>query len=251
MEKPRIKRLRIFAGTNGAGKTSLYNYLVNEGRFNQYFHINADGIARDIPVGFDAGVFPFSWTEDELYEFLYRSPFQQLLATPLRSMIKISNKEISLKNAASGDVTYLCAALAEFLRQKIFASNSSFSFESVFSHPSKVDEILAAKNADFITYLYIVATPDPFINIHRIKNRVENGGHNVPEEKTKGRYYKTMENIKTAFLLADRVYFFDNSKSMENTTYKYFAEKRNNKLTLTSDEIPQWFDKYILSGIKN
>jgi len=133
MEKPRIKRLRIFAGPNGAGKTSLYNYLVNEGRFNHYFHINADGIARDIPVGFDLGVFPFNWTEDELYDFLYRSPFQQLLSTPLRAMIKMSNKEISLKNAASGDVTYLCAALAEFVRQKMFASNSSFSFESVFS----------------------------------------------------------------------------------------------------------------------
>jgi predicted ABC-type ATPase len=250
MEKPRIKRLRIFAGPNGAGKTSLYNYLISEGRFNQYFHINADAIAREIPVGFDMGVFPFNWTEDELHEFLYRSPFQQLVPLPLYKMIKTNNKEIALKNTASGDVTYLCAALAEFVRQKMFCASSSFSFETVFSHPSKIDEIATATKAGFITYLYIIATPDPFINIHRVQNRVENGGHNVPEEKIMARYYKTMENIALAFLLADRVYFFDNSKSTAKTTYIYFAEKRDNKLTLVSDEIPQWFNTYILSRIE-
>jgi predicted ABC-type ATPase len=250
MEAARTKRLRIFAGPNGAGKTSLYNYLINEGRFKQYFHINSDAIARDIPVGFDSGIFPFNWTEDELYQFLDSSPFQQLLSIPLRAMIKISNKEISLKDAVTNDITYLCAALAEFLRQKMIASNSSFSFESVFSHPSKIDAVRAAKIAGFITYLYIIATPDPFINIQRIKNRVENGGHNVPEEKTRERYYKTMENIRAAFLLADRVYFFDNSKSDANEAYTYFAEKRDNKITLTSDAIPQWFNTNILSGIE-
>jgi predicted ABC-type ATPase len=131
----------------------------------------------------------------------------------------------------------------------MFEADSSFSFETVFSHPSKVDELKTAKERGFITYLYVVATEDPVINLKRVKNRVRRGGHNVPDDKVVERYRRTMENIATGFPLADRVYFFDNSASSETGAYQYFAEKRNNRLTLTGNTVPAWFEKNILSKL--
>jgi predicted ABC-type ATPase len=107
-----------------------------------------------------------------------------------------------------------------------------------------------ARERGFITYLYVIATDDPDINLERVRNRVERGGHNVPEEKIKKRYLRTMENISGAFLLARRVYFFDNSSSKESEAYRYFAEKRDDQLYITGNSTPAWFEKNILSKIE-
>lgn len=58
-------------------------------------------------------------------------------------------------------------------------SDSSFSFESVFSHPSKIDELINAKRKQYKIYLYFIATEAPSINTERVSNRVQLGGHDV------------------------------------------------------------------------
>jgi predicted ABC-type ATPase len=125
--------------------------------------------------------------------------------------------------------------------------DSSFSYETVFSHPSKIEDLKTAAEKKFITYLYVISTGNPEINLERVKNRVERGGHAVPEEKIRERFRRTMDNLYAAFLLADRVYFFDNSSAAETRTYQYFAEKRDDRLLITGNSVPAWFEKNILA----
>ena len=49
---------------------------------------------------------------------------------------------------------------------------------------------------------------------------------------------------------ADQVYFFDNSES-GLTSYQDFAECRNGKITIETDEVPEWFDTYVLKKLEN
>ena len=99
----------------------------------------------------------------------------------------------------------------------------------------------------FKIYLYFIATSDPLINVHRVKNRVENGGHDVPDEKIHNRFYRTMNNLYAAFKIADRAYFFDNSKEKINGSFDFFAEKNAERLYLTNNRsVPQWLDEYLL-----
>ncbi|GHT95780.1 hypothetical protein FACS1894141_5030 [Spirochaetia bacterium] len=247
----RIKRLRIFAGPNGSGKSTLYDYLVKTHVFNSYFHINPDFIARDLPVSFNLDNWPIPVTENEMGDFLDASPFQALVPFRLSETIVLHNSAIVLKDRAFRDISYLAAALADFLRNKMLESDSSFSFESVFSHPSKIDEIEAAKKAGYKTYLYFIATSDPLINLQRVQNRVECGGHDVPEAKVRERYYRTMDNCYKAFLLADRVFFFDNSTLNLSGSYEFFAEKTGGKLHIVSPQTaPQWFGEYVLKKMQ-
>jgi predicted ABC-type ATPase len=178
----RIKRLRIFAGPNGSGKTSVYDYLLKINAFNMYYHINPDSIARDISVGFDFANWPFVFSERDLHNFFDNSPFRKLVPDIENEFI-IYDGKIKLKNKNTENLTYLCAAIGAFLRKKMLESNSSFSYETVFSHSSKIDEIVDAKNAGFICYLYVVATEDAAVNLDRVKSRVLRGGHDVPEKK--------------------------------------------------------------------
>ena len=242
----RIKRLRIFAGPNGSGKSTLYKYLIQINAFNSYYHINPDLIAKDLAVSLNLDNWPIDFSFNDLISYLKLSPFQALVNYEISELLYFKDRRIALKDPSFND-SYLAAAISDFLRYKMIQSDSSFSFESVFSHDSKIKEIEIAKKANFKIYFYFISTSDPSINFQRIKNRVETGGHDVPNVKINDRYYRTMNNLYEAFKLSDRAYLFDNSSEKSNGSFDFFVEKNENNIYLSnSDFIPQWFDEYLL-----
>ena len=166
-----IKCLRVFAGPNGSGKSTLYNYLIQINACHSYYHINPDLIARDLGVSLNLDNWPINFSHDELSRFLEMSPYNVLAGFSLSEAVTYHERRISLKNNSFNN-NYLAAAIADFLRLKMLQSDSSFSFESVFSHVSKIHEIENAKKANFKIYLYFVTTLNPLINMQRVKNRV-------------------------------------------------------------------------------
>jgi predicted ABC-type ATPase len=246
------KRIRVFAGPNGSGKSTLYNYLTQINAFHSYYHINPDMIAKDLNVSLNLDNWPIDFSYKELTRFLKESPFQSKVNFDLSDALIYQERRISLKDPSFGNNTYLSAVIANFLRIKMLKSDSSFSFESVFSHESKIQELKSAKKAHFKIYLYFITTSDPLINLQRVKNRVENGGHDVPSDKIHARYFNTMNNLYQAFKLADRAYLFDNSKEKVSGSFGFFAEKNENQLYLSEpDSVPQWFGKYIMETFVN
>ncbi|MFV0184858.1 hypothetical protein OBK25_09030 [Empedobacter falsenii] len=109
------------------------------------------------------------------------------------------------------------------------------------SHPSKLDEIMDAKKKGFTTYMYFVCIEDPLINISRIENRVEKGGHPVPEEKVVKRYHSTLNNLFPALKLVDKAYIFDNSTQ----EMRLFAQVKKSELEIMNDKVPNWFIKLL------
>ena len=244
-----VKRLRIFAGPNGSGKSTLYNYLIQIKAFNSYYHINPDLVAKDLTVSLNLDNWPIEYSSNELISYLKLSPFQTLVDYNIADLLDFKDRRIMLKDPSFND-NYLAAAISDFLRYKMIQSNSSFSFESVFSHDSKIKEIEIAKKANFKIYFYFISTSDPFINLQRIKNRVETGGHDVPAGKISERYFRTMNNLYTAFRLSDRAYLFDNSSEKSNNSFNLFVEKKGNDIYLAnSNLVPQWFDEFLLKRI--
>ena len=243
------KRLRVFAGPNGSGKSTLYNYLTQIKAFNTYYHINPDLIADDLAVSLNLYNWPIDFSFTELVHFLEESPFKEMAGYNLAEAIAYDKHGISQKDT-TGNNSYLAAAIADFLRIKMLQSNSSFSFESVFSHVSKIHELEKAKEENFRIYLYFITTSNPLINLQRIKNRAKSGGHDVSAEKIRTRYSRTMNNLYNVFRLADKAYFFDNSKEKINGSFDFFAEKNGDKLFLyDSDSVPQWFEESIIKQL--
>ena len=134
--------------------------------------------------------------------------------------------------------SYHASMLADFLRQKLIAGRVPFSFETVMSHPDKVQVLQAARLAGFRTYLYYVATIDPEINVARVRLRVSQGGHDVPQDKIVDRYARSLELLREAIRHTDRAYFFDNSAAEP----WFFAEVTAGRIIeLQSNEMPKWF----------
>jgi len=126
--------------------------------------------------------------------------------------------------------SYEGALISAFLRHHLQESRIDFCFETVMSHPSKIEEIKEAKQKGYKTYLYFICIDDPEVNVSRVENRVSKGGHNVALEKISSRYYNTLSNLLPMIENVDKCYLFDNSSE----EYKLIAKISENKLSLVN-----------------
>lgn len=143
---------------------------------------------------------------------------------------------------------YLGSLVADFIRDKLTGSDISlFSFETVFSHKSKIEFMERAKQKGWELYLYFISTSDSAINQGRVKERVEKGQHAVPEDKIIERYIRANNFLYDALKLCRRAYIFDNSN--ENSTL--IVEKNSDgQIEIKCKEpLPQWIDTYLFSKI--
>lgn len=130
-------------------------------------------------------------------------------------------------------------------RTKLLKAGRGIAFETVFSHGSKLEFLIDAKNAGYFIRLFFVGTESPEINIQRVKERVSNGGHDVPPEKIRSRYTRSLANLIPGIEIADRVYVFDNSVDREEAVL--FAKTSDGLLKKTYAAIPDWAAPMIAS----
>jgi predicted ABC-type ATPase len=133
---------------------------------------------------------------------------------------------------------------AEKIRNFYVSGGISFSFESVFSNPDKLKFLRHAQESGFKIVFTYVGTKSPDINILRVKKRVSEGGHDVPDEKIRSRYQKSLENLSEAFEIADKAYIFDNSEDKPTLILR----KLNGVIDCYVSP-PDWVDTYLLKKI--
>ncbi|MEA2119693.1 zeta toxin family protein [Halovibrio sp. HP20-50] len=129
------------------------------------------------------------------------------------------------------------------IRDQLIASRISFTFETVMSSKDKIQVLQAARHAGFKNYLYYIATDDPAINVQRVRNRVNIGGHPVPEDKIRQRYYRSLDLLLSAIKLTDRAFIFDNSGHEAIWLVEINPE---GEIEPRVEELPDWFYKRII-----
>lgn len=249
------KRFRVFAGPNGSGKSSLYDFLVKQKYFAERLDVNADKIAKDLKQKrFSVKDWPISCSMDEFLSSASRNtrPCNDITIDYIQKRMELEKGLFTWKGKKDyKTINTIAAYLVDYLTAKMLETDSTFFYETVFSHKSKLQLLQEAKNKGFKVYLYFVSTQNKTINWERVKSRVKQGGHRVSKKKIFSRYYNSLENLYPALKIADRVYFFDNSESGK-TSYLNFAECRKGKISFTDgiDEVPEWFYKYVLEKAK-
>ena len=235
-------RLRMLAGPNGSGKSTLAAQLSSDYAVNLYRFVNADLLFAEV-VQSHRTACPFSIDNAELVEFVAQSTYPREYKRPFESGEIYIDEEDYLHFSANGINSYSVAIVADFFKEQYLKHRISFSFETVFSHPAKIDILKRAQAAGFKTYMYFVATENPVINVNRIKERVALGGHDVPEEKTRSRYLRCMEQVRYSLPYLNRAYFFDNSTQQSLYLAEYESEVG---FTLHSELLPSWFRRFVL-----
>lgn len=240
----RVPRLRVFAGPNGSGKSTI-KAQVDDALWGQF--VNADNIEAQLQAsgGFDFSVWNIQTDADELRAFFKSSWVSAKRPDWARD---VDAMQFSETRVFVGDVpinSYLATVIADFTREKLLKQSESFTFETVMSDKSKVAFMERARLAGYRTYLYYVATRDPDINISRVANRVQQGGHAVPAEKIRERYTRSLDLLLPALRASDRAYLWDNS----GDSAVCFAEFDANRLMIRSSPQPQWFQTFVLDKL--
>lgn len=234
----------MFAGPNGSGKSTLKSILPPK---LLGVYINADEIERDIRLkGFlDFDDWSITAEAHEILAFFHESI---LLRGKALDQLEFADNRLTF---SGGQVdSYFASTAGEWIRNKLMREKVSFTFETVMSHPGKLELLKQAQRIGYRTYLYYIATDDPAINVARVHYRVSQGGHAVPDDKVVSRYYRSLDLLLTAIRHTHRAYIFDNSGQGQG--HALLAEITDgHELVMRSDLMPAWFKQAVWDKIQS
>jgi len=234
----------MFAGPNGSGKSTIYD-IIREDLKGVY--VNPDEIektARSKGV-MDFKDFSLTIPREEIQAFFTNSTLTRRPGLDKQiAQLNIQDSKVYFNDAVPD--SYFASIASSLIRDQLIRARQTFTFETVMSHPSKLDILKASRAAGFRNYLYYVATDDPDINVSRVRYRVESGGHPVPEDRIRRRYLDSLEMLVDAVKLTDRAFVFDNSG--QETIW--LAEITSGEdVEFHCAEMPGWFDRYFLKKL--
>lgn len=233
-----VPRLRLIAGPNGSGKSTIRTYLKDHW---VGVYLNADEIEQAMArsTGFDFSQIGLSSTSMDIRAELESAPqiVQQGLA-PVIELLNFHGDTISFGTCPKN--SYIAGGLVDIARRYLVKRRQTFTFESVMSHPSKLDLLCHAQAAGYRTYLYYVCLEDAEACVDRVNARVREGGHSVSPNKIRQRYHRSLGLLADAIQCSTRAYMFDNTGEIEHV-----AEVENGAIVEHIESLPDWYVTYV------
>ena len=139
--------------------------------------------------------------------------------------------------------SYEAAQIVEEIRNNLLMEGRSFCFETVFSHPTKVDFVGKAKALGYQVILVMIHLESYSLNKARVAQRVEEGGHAVPDDKIETRIPRLLRLIKSIIPLCDYVNLLDNSSA--DNPFVPVVTVRNGEIEKLLDPLPDWAQELV------
>jgi predicted ABC-type ATPase len=140
---------------------------------------------------------------------------------------------------------YDAARLADAVRRELVARSESFIFETVFSDPvgEKIGFLEETARGGYAVVLCFIGLSGPEQSAQRVAMRVSQGGHDVPDEKLRSRFRRTLANLKQAIRRLPCVVVYDNSDLQR--PFRLVALFKNGRPVHLEDPVPNWFRRCV------
>ena len=201
----------MIAGPNGAGKTTLWRKLL-EPMLEEAVdaaYINADDIEREL---------------NEAAQFDPIAPPTR--ETALQAQAEATRRRDLLLGAPAG-------------------LQSHFVFETVFSDPYgyKLAELRRGVDAGYFVVMVFVGLDDVTLAQNRVRDRVAQGGHDVPSDVQIERFGRVFANARSAIQIVPLAIFFDNTgdRELKGRTHRPVAIFKSGQLLAQHDRMPTWW----------
>ena len=143
--------------------------------------------------------------------------------------------------------------LAIKLRNSYLQKGIDFNIETTLCGHSIVNFIKEAKKSGYYITVFYVGLASVELSKQRVAIRVAKKGHGIDEKTLERRFSQSFENLAKIIPICDTIYFYDNSKFIENQNEQKFsnlvkiAEKKDFKITIF--ENTAWFEDVLKSSL--
>jgi len=188
----------MVAGSNGAGKSTFYDAYLDSLALP---FVNADRIAAELRAGVRTLPAEFS--------------------------------SLPADQVAQG--------IADEERHASIVLRRSFVTETVLSDPvaAKIAMLNDARERGFEVWLFFIGISTPELSLARVRERVgSRGGHDVPADKIRARYARTLANLPGAIEAASIAVLLDND--LAEAPYRFVALFENGSRVRSSELAPEW-----------
>jgi len=104
---------------------------------------------------------------------------------------------------------------------ELLETDKDFAFETTLATRSFRNTVLKAKERGYIVTLLFFWLESQELAIERVKTRVSEGGHNIPEETIRRRYLAGLKNLFEIYIpICDRTFVFNNSLNSPKRIFK-------------------------------
>ncbi len=116
--------------------------------------------------------------------------------------------------------------------REMIAKKESFAIETTLAGNTLVQSIQMAKKAGYEIEMHYIFCADINVNIQRVKTRVRQGGHDVPAQDVRRRYWRSLQNyIRVYFNLCDKISVYDTTEGQ----LIEIADKHRNSIHMQYD----------------
>lgn len=119
--------------------------------------------------------------------------------------------------------------------EEYFQEGCTFNQETTLCGKSILKNIEKAKKLGYSIEVHYVCVDSIEIAKERIRNRVSNGGHGIPDRDVERRYGESIQNITSVLKQCERVTFYDNTDYFKRIAFYYDGE-----FEVMSEEVPKW-----------
>jgi predicted ABC-type ATPase len=154
------------------------------------------------------------------------------------SALRFVNADVLAAELAIGH--YEAARVANALRRALVSRGESFVFETVFSDPvgERIRLLEEAVRCGYVVVLCYIGLSGPDQSVERVAMRVSQGGHDVPDDKLRSRFLRTLDNLQAAISRLPYVLIYDNSDL--NVPFRHVAAFHHGRLSHLQEPIPEW-----------
>jgi predicted ABC-type ATPase len=112
--------------------------------------------------------------------------------------------------------------------------------ETVFSDPqgAKLEFLKECQSNGYTVSLVFIGLESAELSLGRVIQRVERGGHDVPDAKIEARFPRTFDNLREALTFVDEALLFDNSSS--DQPFRFVAAFKGGKRQRRKGFAPAW-----------
>ena len=117
----------------------------------------------------------------------------------------------ALDPAQPSRAAFAAARQAVLRSRSLLTQRESFILESTLAGHGALSLMREAQKAGYRTLLIYVALGDPELHIERVRLRVSQGGHDIPDADIRRRYARSLLHAPEAMRLSDEAVLLDNS----------------------------------------